>query len=293
VIMRIRPYLELIRPPNLVTAAADPLTGFLLAGGALTQCGTIGPLVGLSVCLYAGGIALNDVCDTVSDRETRPERPIPAGKIDRRRAVLLVILLFCTGLATAWIIAPTVGYLATGLIVAIVLYDVVLKKTFAAPAVMGLCRSLNLTLGLCALDPLPSMPLLVLPAALMWLYVSSITFFARTESVVSKRPMLVVGLIGLTTAVAGQGLLHPLYGSKHIEQYFFLIALLAMAVWLGYPAVKNPRPTVVQKAVGAYVIGILLFDASLVWVARGPYAAGFVAALIVPTVLLSRLFRVT
>lgn len=292
-IMRIRPYLELVRPPNLVTAAADPLTGFLLAGGALHQGGTIGPLVVVSVCLYAGGIALNDVCDAVCDRDIRPERPIPAGRIDRRRALLLVILLFCTGLATAWIIAPTVGYLAIVLIVAIVLYDLFLKKTFSAPAVMGLCRALNLTLGLCALDPLPPMPLLVLPAALMWLYVSSITFFARTESVVSNRPMLVVGLVGLTTAIAGQGLLHPLYGSKHIEQYFFLIVLIALGVWLGYPAVKNPRPIVVQKAVGAYVIGLLLFDASLVWIASGPYAAAPVATLIVPTVWLSRLFRVT
>ncbi|MCH9001578.1 MAG: hypothetical protein IIC02_03310 [Planctomycetes bacterium] len=59
--MRIRPYLELIRPPNLVTAAADPLTGFLLAGGSLHGYDTIIPLVVVSVCLYGAGVVLNDV----------------------------------------------------------------------------------------------------------------------------------------------------------------------------------------------------------------------------------------
>ena len=59
--MRIRPYLELIRPPNLVTAAADPLAGFLLAGGSLHGYDTIIPLIVVSVCLYAAGVVLNDV----------------------------------------------------------------------------------------------------------------------------------------------------------------------------------------------------------------------------------------
>ncbi len=291
--MRIRPYLELIRPPNLVTAAADPLTGFLLAGGSLHGYVTIIPLVVVSVCLYGAGVALNDVCDAQLDRTSRRERPIPSGRVERRHAARFAVLLFAFGLTTAWITAPIVGCLATGLMVAIVSYDSVLKGTILAPGVMGLCRALNLALGLCAIDPLPSTSVLVLPAALLWLYVTSVTVFARTESEASKRPVLVAALFGLTVAIVGQGFLHPLFGSRHIEQVLLLPLLAAEGVRRGYRAVKDPRPAVVQEAVGAFVIGLLLFDASMVWIASGPQAAALPAALIVPTVLLARLFRVS
>ena len=291
--MRIRPYLELIRPPNLVTAAADPLTGFLLAGGSLHGYDTIIPLVVGSVGLYGAGVALNDVCDAQLDRTSRRERPIPSGRVETRHAARFAVLLFAVGLTTAWITAPIVGCLATVLVAAIVSYDSILKRTILGPGVMGLCRALNLALGLCAIDPLPSTSVLVLPAALLWLYVTSVTVFARTESEASKRPVLVAALFGLTVAIVGQGFLHPLFGSRHIEQMLFLPLLAAEGVRRGYRAVKDPRPAVVQEAVGAFVIGLLFFDASMVWIASGPQAAALPAALIVPTVLLARLFRVS
>ncbi len=291
--MRIRPYLELIRPPNLVTAAADPLAGFLVAGGAMHRYDTIVPLMVVSVCLYAAGVVLNDVCDAQRDRESRPERPIPSGRIDARHAMRFACLLFAVGLTAAWITAPIVGGVATSLIVAIVSYDTVLKKTILAPGAMGLCRALNLSLGLCAMDPLPSTWVVVLPAALVWLYISSVTLFARAESGVSKSPVLITALVGLTTAIVGQAFLHPLFGSRHIDQLVFLALLAAVSVRRGYRAIKDPRPAVVQAAVGALVIGLLFFDASLVWMANGPVAAALPAALIVPAMLLARFFRVS
>lgn len=291
--MRIRPYLELIRPPNLVTAAADPLAGFLVGGGSWHRYDTIVPLMVVSVCLYAAGGVLNDVCDAQRDGESRPERPIPSGRVDTRHAMRFAGLLFAVGLTTAWITAPIVGGVATSLIVAIVFYDTVLKKTILAPGAMGLCRALNLSLGLCAMDPLPSTWVVVLPAALVWLYVSSVTLFARAESGVSKSPVLIAALVGLTTAVVGQAFLHPLFESRHIEQLAFLALLAVVTVRRGYRAIKDPRPAVVQAAVGAFVIGLLFFDASLVWMASGPVAAALPAALIVPAVLLARFFRVS
>ncbi|MCH9002858.1 MAG: hypothetical protein IIC02_09825, partial [Planctomycetes bacterium] len=98
---------------------------------------------------------------------------------------------------------------------------------------------------------------------------------------------------GLTNAIVGQGFLHPLFGSRHIEHLLFLTLLAAEGVRRGYRAIKDPRPTMVQEAVGAFVIGLLFFDASMVWIASGPQAAALPAALIVPTVLLARLFRVS
>ena len=77
---RIKPYLQLVRLPNLFTAAADPLAGWLLVGGDLGEARGWGPLVASGVALYAGGMVLNDVFDYEVDRLERPGRPLPSGR---------------------------------------------------------------------------------------------------------------------------------------------------------------------------------------------------------------------
>src|SRR5665213_993065 len=84
--MAIKPYLQLVRLPNLFTAAADSLAGWLLARGSLEEPGRWLPLVLASVAIYAGGIVLNDVFDFEVDLVERPGRPLPSGKVSRRFA---------------------------------------------------------------------------------------------------------------------------------------------------------------------------------------------------------------
>ena len=54
----LKPYFQLVRLPNLFTAAADSLAGYLLAGGRLEEAARWLPLCGASMAIYAGGIAL-------------------------------------------------------------------------------------------------------------------------------------------------------------------------------------------------------------------------------------------
>src|SRR4051812_19951926 len=84
--MRIKPYLQLIRLPNLFTAAADSLAGWLLVEGSLRLPTRWLPLVATSVAIYAAGIVLNDVFDFAIDLEERPSRPLPSGRVSRRFA---------------------------------------------------------------------------------------------------------------------------------------------------------------------------------------------------------------
>ena len=74
-----RPYLELLRPANVVTALADVLAGYAVAG--LGDRRALYWLLGATACLYAGGVVLNDVFDRDIDRRERPERPIPSGRV--------------------------------------------------------------------------------------------------------------------------------------------------------------------------------------------------------------------
>src|SRR4051812_22107143 len=132
--MALKPYLQLVRLPNLFTAAADSLAGWLLATGSLAEPGRWVPLVAASVSMYAGGIVLNDVFDYEVDLRERPGRPLPSGRVARGLAA------WSGGLALA--MGPVLAALSgssTSLIVALVLaacvlgYDAGLKRSILGP----------------------------------------------------------------------------------------------------------------------------------------------------------------
>ena len=148
---------ELVRLPNLFTAMADVAMGFLFVQPRfgrklwmhietmLTPLGmwVLGLLVAASSLLYAAGVVLNDVFDVERDRDERPERPLPSGRISLRAArwlgwELLLLGTVAAGCASACSSAcrgrPSVAVLLAG---CIVLYDAVLKRTLVGPARHG------------------------------------------------------------------------------------------------------------------------------------------------------------
>ena len=95
--------LQLIRLPNVLTAAADSLAGWLLGGGSLGEAARWVPLTVASMLLYAAGMALNDVFDTEIDRRERPGRPIPSGRFSRVLAGWLGAAGLVLGPLAAWL----------------------------------------------------------------------------------------------------------------------------------------------------------------------------------------------
>jgi 4-hydroxybenzoate polyprenyltransferase len=95
--MRIKPYLQLVRLPNVFTAAADSLAGWLLVRGTLAEPRRWVPLVLASMAIYAAGIALNDYFDYATDLAERPGRPLPSGRVSRRFAAVLGWTLLLLG----------------------------------------------------------------------------------------------------------------------------------------------------------------------------------------------------
>ena len=287
-----RAYLDLVRLPNLFTAAADILAGFLYAGGRLENWIDLVGLTAASVFLYAGGAALNDVCDVERDTHERPERPIPSGRVPRSVSLRLAAGLLAIGFGFAALTSTRATIIAGALIVAIVLYDTVLKSTPVAPGIMGLCRALNLALGISAAWTLWT-PAALTPIGLMWLYVTSVTFFARQEAGVSSPGRLTVGTIGVCAAVAGLSALLWIVPSAQ-PSFLWLVGLLLVGLgYEGFRAAAQRSPATVQAAVRTFVIALVVFDACIAWAARGPWPALLVASLILPTILLARLLRVT
>ena len=74
----IKPYLQLIRIPNLFTAIADVTVGFLFVHTALDPPAVFLPLLAASCLLYMAGMVLNDFYDYDVDLRDRPHRPLPS-----------------------------------------------------------------------------------------------------------------------------------------------------------------------------------------------------------------------
>src|SRR6478609_631520 len=94
-VQRIRGYLRLMRPANIVTAVSDILAGIAIAGyftgnnPGKIQLLPVVLLVVSTIGLYGGGVVFNDVFDAELDTIERPERPIPSGLISKMEATTL------------------------------------------------------------------------------------------------------------------------------------------------------------------------------------------------------------
>jgi 4-hydroxybenzoate polyprenyltransferase len=297
---RAKPYLQLVRLPNLFTAAADPLAGWLLVGGSAGDVAGWWPLVASGVAAYAAGMILNDVFDYETDHAERPGRPLPSGRVPRRVAAFLgtVLLIGCPTLAFAHSIqAATVALALAGCVLA---YDAGLKHTVLGPEIMGACRSLNLLLGMSG-DPRLGGPAGWVAAAAFGLFVCGITWISRDEArpVGEGRSRLLllgmaaqdVALLGLMASAlqvlpfpgrdAGRPLVPP-------EGLLVLLGVAWVVNIKDARAYREPAPERLQAAVKAGVLGLVWLDVGLVASVRGPGPALGVAVLWVPAFLLAK-----
>jgi len=292
------PLLQLIRLPNVLTAAADSLAGWLLGGGSLGEAGGWVPLALASMILYAAGMALNDVFDTEIDHQERPGRPIPSGRVSRSFAGIFGAIGLVAGPLVAWLSGSFTSLIVAGVLAAVILaYDAGLKRTFLGPGVMGACRGLNLLLGLTHTQMLGG-PVCWLAAAMYGLFVGGITWISRSETESGRTSNLLVGLtlqnlalIGLMAAALEPGKYpNPMSGRPLIPlEGLLVLALVALAVNLAATrAIYQPVPAVIQKAVKTGILALIWIDVGLVAGVRGPQAAVAIAALWVPAYLLGR-----
>lgn len=292
------PLLQLIRLPNVLTAAADSLAGWLLGGGSLGEAGRWAPLAIASMVLYAAGMALNDVFDAEIDRQERPGRPIPSGRVSRSFAGGLGAIGLVVGPLVAWLSGSFTSLIVAGVLAAVILaYDAGLKRTVLGPGVMGACRGLNLLLGLTHVPALGG-PVTWLAAAMYGLFVCGITWISRSETESGRTGNLLVGLtvqdlalIGLMAAALQPGKYpNPLPGRPLIPlEGLLVLALVALAVNLAATrAIYQPVPAVIQKTVKTGILALVWIDVGLVAAVRGPQAAAAIAGLWVPAYLLGR-----
>jgi len=298
------PYLELIRPPNLITAAADILAGFAISGSILhfsifggVEISISEPLhlwllIFASICIYGGGITLNDVFDAFADAVERPERPIPRRAITRQHAMIFGYLLLMAGTATALFVGYVSGVVALLVAGCAVLYNYRAKHHLVfGPLTMGLCRAGNLLLGMTAVPDafFQEYSLAIIPL----IYIASVTLIGRGEVSGGRRSWLLTGGFGyLVTIIA---LLILTFKTTNILAYnLLLIGLFALNIITPLAfAIVSKDPSKIGLSVKKGVLSIIVLDAFFV-AANASILLSIITLMLYPiTIFAARHFSVT
>ncbi|MEX0684950.1 MAG: UbiA family prenyltransferase [Balneolales bacterium] len=179
-------HLKLARISNNPTVLTNVLAGAALSGvfsEALSNSVVIllVLLMGAMSLFYTAGMYLNDVFDYKIDLKERPERPLPSGQIGINTALTLVGVFFLSGL----ILLAFIGLesFASGLILVaiIIFYDYWHKTNPLSHYIMALTRVMVYVTAFFAFSMEPTNKL-VIAGLLLFFYVASLTFIAKSET---------------------------------------------------------------------------------------------------------------
>ncbi len=287
-------FLQLCRPANLPTSAADILAGLALAGFFDHFTIELGPLGGLlvlsSIFLYAGGVVLNDVFDIELDKVERPERPLPKGIIKIGEARIFGFGLLVIGLALAFLVTTMSGMIAAILVFFILTYDSYSKnRKVLGPLNMGICRGMNLLLGMSVFAELGHFKYAIIPI----IYIAAITMISQGEvNGNNKKNIVFAGILYLIVVVIVLYFNTDFVSNLGVSHIFVLVFILSIGIPLTKAYLKN-TPSNIKKAVKAGVISIILLD-SVIAVAHSNFAIGLVILALLPvSIVLSKAFAVT
>jgi 4-hydroxybenzoate polyprenyltransferase len=283
--LRLLPYLRLLRAGTLFSPGADVVAGMCLCGIAWST--TAASAVLASICVYAAGMVLNDYADLAVDRVQRPERPLPRGDVRPASALGLGLLLLAAGVA----LAPVAWYHLL-LAVLVLAYDFAVKANRPLAAVnMGLLRGLNLGSGaLAAASPATPPTALLVAAVAYGLYIAAVTVVGILEDAPRPHPTaaVVFQLVPPVAAVAAlavaQGGAWPAPVLALLPAAWFVRRVLAERTW---------DQRALRGSMLWLLLGTMLYTALLCAASARPIEAAAIAACIAPARWIARRIALT
>lgn len=292
----LKPYILLIRPPNVLTVLTNILAGyFSLTSPADANAVQVSMLMASSSLLYVSGIVFNDYFDLEIDRKERPGRPLPSGRVSRQNALALALGALVAANAVASLVSIASVMISAVLGAVIIAYNYRAKHGMYGPAMMGLARFLNVFLG--------ASPALLLAAEIPWttvyaatamfVYVYAITVLSRKEagmyeSADYRRSVIVA--FSLIAAVISAASAFALY-QRSLEMAVGIVLLTAVAYFSLRQALSDTSK--MQSAVRNLVLSIIVLDSIFITAFAG-LAYGLASlAIIAPSVALAKKLYVT
>ena len=138
---------RLLRLSLAPSAAADVAAGVLLGAGTWPRGHEPWLAIAGSLCVYHGGMALNDWADRREDARLRPDRPIPSGAIAPGAALAVAALLLVAGPGLALAADTRSGAILAVVAALAALYDLAGRGAWSGPALLAACRGGNLLAG--------------------------------------------------------------------------------------------------------------------------------------------------
>lgn len=270
--MKLSAALLIVRPANVVTAIADVIAGIAIVGYLQLNAFSTVPihhyllLCLATACLYAGGIVFNDVFDIKSDTLNRPERVIPSGKLTLKQAKKLGTYLFAIAIGSCFFVSKLSFVISISIALCALLYDKYGKHHSAlGPVNMGLCRGLNLILGMSILTDLPFKFYLI--AIIPVIFITAITLTAQKETKGKNKLAIGLAIVLDTLVVVGFGLLYLYYNFNLKNALVFVSLWYAVNAFAKLKAILHNEPAFIMKAVKTGILSLIPLNAS--------YVAGF------------------
>jgi uncharacterized membrane protein len=171
--------LTLARVSNLPTVWSNCLAAWCLSGAGPSWL-LLALIAGTSL-LYAGGCTLNDACDVWWDKQHRPERLIPSGRMSARAVWIAGSAELLAGTALLLLCGPVPWWPVVALPLCIFLYDVWHKQSPLSVVTMGACRWLLYPAAAAVAGA--ALTAGMKSGAVLWLYIIVLSMVARGETV--------------------------------------------------------------------------------------------------------------
>ncbi len=156
------------------------------------------PLAG--ILLYISGNFLNDWMDRAWDEKHRPERALPRRLFHPQLYFAIAAGLAVLGITAAFASSLSSGWVAVGIVISILIYTFLHKRTAWAVIPMGVCRALLPVMGCVAIFPYIDH---IWPASCALLcYIMGLSLSARYESLAEPPVRAAVLSRGLLLAAA-------------------------------------------------------------------------------------------
>ncbi len=253
----VRAYVELARLSNIPTCFSNVLVGCAIGG--LSGWSDWKTIAGMTIAiglLYIAGMALNDAADHTFDRQQRPGRPIPSGRISIRAAYIFTVI--CMAMAISLIAVMGVPALLLGLVlvVTIIVYDFLHKKIAASVVLMGLCRGLVYLTAAAAIAWPIDWTISLIFAGTVTIYISIVTLIARSEVAPTTGARRWLSITLAFIAFAPAALVHSGTWVRPAATALLVLAWLVLAT---RHALAQPPRT--KNAILNWLSGICLIDA--------------------------------
>lgn len=295
---------RLIRLPLVFTTTGDVLVGALgLSGTYLLHDSEIPRVLAVilsSACLYCFGMATNDIFDRRRDEKLHPSRPIPSGRLSLRSARTIAggSLVLALGLAGG--AGPMSAAWAGGMTLLILAYNLWVKRVdWLGPPGMGAIRGANVLFGWTALGA--AAPVLnydgCLPAVYVLVYITCTTVISTAEDL--KPPegggpharvvfagLAVFALVALYIGPSLKGHSSDIWAADPFWVLGVITAILLNRM-------TNSSRAVTMATVRWLLFGLYFLDAHFIFNAGHPGVAWVVCAFVVPSLILSRLLRIS